>query len=305
MEIYGISDMHGEFIDIPKCIVLCICGDIVGLNDQRSIDASRKWWYNRFTSWVNRLPCEKVIITPGNHDFFLEDAYKKGYLDELKQDLSVRTNGKLVILINEEYVYRGLKFYGCPFIRPISFQEGRWAFEDNYNGRDSIEECCYNFIPEDTDVLITHDNPYMNAVLGMCIDHKTFKNDLYHLYGHWHGTNSHEENRAYNCSILDDMYNRKKGYKPIIIEVMTKEEIVKFLYNELIAYSKLTGKEKLSLDDIKECFEFHNEFISQMEDEIPLPITGNVIENVELGPILEVEDHEFDTEDYKEDGEED
>lgn len=70
MKICGLSDIHGQFRDIPECDVLCITGDIVGLNDQRSIDASRHWWYTRFTKWVNRLPCKKVIITPGNHDFF-------------------------------------------------------------------------------------------------------------------------------------------------------------------------------------------------------------------------------------------
>ena len=122
MKVCGLSDLHGNFIDIPECDVLCICGDIVGLVEQRSIEQSRHWWYNRFTSWVNRLPCKKVIITPGNHDFFLEDAYKKGYLEELRKDLSARTNGKLEILINSEYTYEGIKFYGCPFIRPIKFQ---------------------------------------------------------------------------------------------------------------------------------------------------------------------------------------
>lgn len=281
MKICGISDIHGEFIDIPLCDVLCICGDIVGLNDQRSMDASRKWWYNRFTSWVNRLPCEKVIITPGNHDFFLEDAYKKGYLSELKQDLSVRTNGKLVILINEEYVYRELKFYGCPFIEPIKFQEGRWAFEHDYTGLETIDECCYSSIPEDTDVLITHDNPYRNFPLGECKDSKTFKKKLYHLYGHWHGAPSHEEKRAYNCSILDDMYNRKKKYKPIEIEVMTEQEIINILYTGLVAYSKLIGKEELSLEDIKKYFDIQLDFIIEKEDDISLPVTGDIINEEE------------------------
>ncbi|QOR57526.1 DNA double-strand break repair protein [uncultured phage cr125_1] len=71
MKICSLSDIHGQFKDIPECDVLCIPGDIINLNDQRSIDASRHWWYNRFTNWVNRLPCKKVIITPGNHKLFL------------------------------------------------------------------------------------------------------------------------------------------------------------------------------------------------------------------------------------------
>ena len=44
MKICGLSDIHGQFRDIPKCDVLCITGDIINLNDQRSIDASRHWW---------------------------------------------------------------------------------------------------------------------------------------------------------------------------------------------------------------------------------------------------------------------
>lgn len=120
MKICGLSDIHGQFRDIPECDVLCITGDIINLNDQRSIDASRHWWYTRFTKWVNRLPCKKVIITPGNHDFFLEDAYNKGYYNKLKQDLSARTDNKLVILINEQCEYEGIKFYGCPYINPIN-----------------------------------------------------------------------------------------------------------------------------------------------------------------------------------------
>lgn len=50
MKVCGLSDLHGNFIDIPECDVLCICGDIVGLVEQRSIEQSRHWWYNRFTS---------------------------------------------------------------------------------------------------------------------------------------------------------------------------------------------------------------------------------------------------------------
>ena len=65
-----------------------------------------------------------------------------------------------------------------------------------------------------------------------------------------------------------------------------KNELDSLIQNEFFVEKQFNR----SLDDIKKCFDIHNEFISQMEDEVPLPITGNVIENVELGPILEVED---------------
>ena len=284
MKICGISDIHGEFIDTPICDVLCICGDIVGLNDQRSLDASRKWWYNRFTSWVNRQPCNKVIITPGNHDFFLEDAYKKGYYKELQEDLSVRTNGKLVILINKEYTYNGIKFYGCPFINPIPFQEGRWAFESDYSGLECTK-CCYDNIPRDTDVLLTHDNPYKNDILWSLLP----KTIPYHLYGHWHDGPSMEGSgyKCYNCSMLNDNYNRKKGWKPIEIEIMTpsdKIEINKEYLSTLIyyfrAFSALKGG-KIGIDEVKEFFALQKEQLGMMskEDEVELPVTGEEIED--------------------------
>lgn len=215
MKICGLSDIHGQFRDIPECDVLCITGDLINLNDQRNIDTSRHWWYNRFTSWVNRLSCKKVIITPGNHDFYIEDAYKKGYYSQLKQDLSVRTNGKLVILINEQYDYEGTKFYGCPYIKSIPFQQGRWAFEDDGVLNEETGEATskYDEIPEGIDILLTHDNPFKNNLLS-----NTPKAKIAHLYGHWHDGRDLPEVGYYNCSVLDDFYNVKKNFKPIIID---------------------------------------------------------------------------------------
>ena len=223
MKICGISDIHGNFIDIPKCEVLCICGDIVGLNDQRQIESSRHWWYNRFTQWVNNQPCEKVIITPGNHDFFIEQAFKDGWLYELKHDLSIRTNGKLVLLIDEEYVYKNVKFYGTPWINPIPFQQGKWAFELNYAMEGPFQ---YENMPKDVDVLISHDNPFKNKDLALCS-----KNVKYHLFGHWHDGEDDKDNGRYNCSILNDWYNHKKENKIQIIETtMDKLELKKTKY---------------------------------------------------------------------------
>lgn len=217
MKICGVSDLHGNLPDIPECEVLCICGDIVGINDQRNIEQSRHWWYNRFTTWVNKQPCEKVIATAGNHDFFIEKAYKDGWLNELKQDLNVRTNGKLVILIDESYTYKDIKFYGSPWIQPIPFQEGKWAFEQDVldKGKDSY----YSKIPQDTNVLITHDNPNKNMQL---YEYCQF-DKLAHLFGHWHDGIAYKRLNEYNVSLLDDWYNHKKT-KPLeqnTIDIMT------------------------------------------------------------------------------------
>ena len=70
MKVIGISDLHGNLINIPECDVLCIAGDVITLNAQRIFDASEYWWKNRFIPWVMQLPCKKVLVIPGNHKLF-------------------------------------------------------------------------------------------------------------------------------------------------------------------------------------------------------------------------------------------
>ena len=70
MKIIGVSDIHGNLIDIPKCDVLCIAGDIINLNDQKNFLKSEHWWKTRFLTWAMKQPCDKIIIVPGNHKLF-------------------------------------------------------------------------------------------------------------------------------------------------------------------------------------------------------------------------------------------
>lgn len=211
MKICGISDIHGNLIEnIPECDVLCICGDIMPLSIQRNIEQSRHWFYNRFTSWVKRQPCKKVILVPGNHDFIIEDAYNRKYLNELKQDIYVRTDDKLTILIDELYTYEDIKFYGTPWIKPIEFQEDRWAFS-RFDTYEDIPQC---------DILLTHDNPFCNEALDVF----SFGKSKYHLYGHWHDGSSDINSGRYNCSRLNDCYNFKKNYEFVVLDIMTEKE---------------------------------------------------------------------------------
>lgn len=275
MKICGVSDLHGNLPEIPECEVLCICGDIVGLNDQRNIEQSRNWWYNRFTDWVNRQPCEKVIATAGNHDFFIEKAYKDGWLNELKQDLNVRTNGKLVILIDESYTYKDIKFYGSPWIQPIRFQEGKWAFELDYAMEGPYQ---YESIPEDTDVLITHDNPNKNMDL-----YKYCQFDkLAHLFGHWHDGIAYKHLNEYNVSLLDDWYNHKKT-KPLeqnTIDIMTPVNInyvaakaVDEFIAEITESLNAIDSDTITKEELLEIFNNFAQVKSPFDDEVPLDIT--------------------------------
>ena len=214
MKICGISDIHGDLsINVPECDVLCICGDVINLNDQRDIPASKQWWETRFIKWVESLPCSKVIVIPGNHDFFLERMYTEcwGWFKDRMRRLS---NKKLEFLIDESFYYEDIHFYGTPWVNPIDFQEGRWAFENDFNENPvEIPNC---------DVLLTHDNPYENENIRV-------SNTIapYHLFGHWHDGEDNSLLGRFNCSILDDMYNRKKKFKCVIIEDSKNSSSVK------------------------------------------------------------------------------
>lgn len=44
-----------------------------------------------------------------------------------KDNMQILSKGKLVFLMMK-CIYEGVKFYGSPWIKPIEFQEDRWAF---------------------------------------------------------------------------------------------------------------------------------------------------------------------------------
>lgn len=171
MKIKAISDNHGYLPDpssIGKCDVLCICGDIMPLSIQRNFYASVLWYTNHFRNWVNKLNCEKVILTPGNHDFFFEMlekiiAYKDNQENEYGWVLDVKTlnhitkrdrNDKIVYLVDELFVYKGVRFYGTPYVSSLK----NWAF---YRSDVELKER-FNKIPEKVDVLLTHQPPKLN-----------------------------------------------------------------------------------------------------------------------------------------------
>ena len=271
MIITAISDMHGNLVDIPKCDVLCICGDIVGLNDQRSMDASKHWFENRFVNWINKLPCDKVLVIPGNHDFYIEECYtnSNGLNDTLLFDIETKTNNKLKFLIDISFIYEGLKFYGTPWINRIR-SRSYWAFEpDQYY--DNLLETKFSKIPIDTDILISHDNPYNNETLS-----KYSMNAKYHFYGHWHEGVTSEKRNRYNCSLLNDSYYLK--YKPVIVNIMTDKE-KNDLLNEIIVKinkeidsngSELSFNEVATVDEVIDIItSFMSVPTADQEDEVP------------------------------------
>ena len=232
MKVIGISDLHGNLINIPKCDILCIAGDIIPLNIQRNNDESEKWWKTKFIEWANQIDCGKIFVVPGNHDFYLEYLYKdKDKYQEFINQIYTLTIGKVEILIDTLTEYKGLKIYGFPWIAKITFQEGKWAFEVQQNTK-------YCTIPH-CDILITHDSPEYNNTLN----YFNYYKPRYWFYGHWHEGSSNLKEYKYNCSILNNYYNLNN--KPL----RTVEINMKKTKYELLQEFAEAIKENLEIDN--------------------------------------------------------
>lgn len=174
LKITGISDMHGSLpMDLPGGDVLCIAGDISPLEIQSDQTSMVSWFCLSFLPWVESVPYKKVLLTAGNHDFFLQNIHKRitsmtfeytefrwrSASDVMKKllpgNLKSQYN-KLVYLCDSSFEYEGHRFYGTPWIQDLR----SWAF---YLDNDSLVEKWKN-IPKKCDVIISHMPPKIEGL---------------------------------------------------------------------------------------------------------------------------------------------
>ena len=242
MKVVAISDIHGYLMkpsEMPDGEVLCICGDIIPLEYQKSTTKSVAWFCLEFIPWVDKLEYKKVIFIGGNHDFFLQNiAYSKNlsvYLDA-KQVMQTLLPGhnyalhkKLVYLFDDFYSYKGVTFYGTPWIANLS----NLAF---FKTKDELFEV-WKSIPKKVDVLLTH-MPPATARVGDVLQEDVFNSMMsygspelseaiasrkvkYAICGHVHSGNhipTEINGTIYaNVSLKDENYNFV--YEPFVFEV--------------------------------------------------------------------------------------
>lgn len=231
MKIIALSDLHGTLLSVEDyfepCELVCICGDIVPLNIQANSRKTRQWLINKFKPWCESLPCDKVIFIAGNHDIYLNN------LDFMYTQFP--KDKKVTYLFHENYVYtsrsgKEYTIFGTPYCKLF----GNWAFMEMDNVLDKL----YQDIPENLDILLTHDQPfgYGDIILQEdCpwYDGKTHignkplvkaiieKRPRFQFNGHLHSCD-HKlieigETKHYNVSIKDEHYD--PIYNPLIIEI--------------------------------------------------------------------------------------
>lgn len=230
MKITAISDLHGNLINIDPCDILLICGDLSPLDIQRDHIKMTKWIFNDFQEWLLRIPADRVIMTPGNHDFWFEMFVTKSQT-YLFDKLTILIDGESNIIESRDGKTTKLKIYGTPWCRTC----GKWAYTP---GDDKLNDL-YSSIPHDVDILITHDAPQIGKV-GNILDDPTYTEGRpcgniqlanaiiscapkYTLCGHIHsGDHSLTEIpecgiKLANCSILGEDYS--VVHKPLTFEI--------------------------------------------------------------------------------------
>lgn len=199
MKILHISDthnLHGELKHLPEADVIAFTGDMTVNGTQEEVDD--------FLSWFFALPYRYKLFTAGNRDDVL---YEKEF-DNLPEGCH--------FLYNSGVEIEGVRFYGVPM-----------TYRDYVTGR---QERFWNKIPDDIDVLLTHQPP--RTILDGKGEHygsdrlttrlETLRPRL-HLFGHCHAGYGAEERDGiwfYNSCLTDDDY--KLTRRPHLITIDNK-----------------------------------------------------------------------------------
>lgn len=225
----AISDLHGALPKIGQCDVLFICGDLFPLEYQNYDELCEQWFLDEFAKWVDKLPCKKVYLIAGNHDFFFDSMTKDAI--EALIEYSPELKDKLVYVCDELITIEGgLTLYGTPW---CTGPRG-WAFIDVFGTH-------YNDIP-DCDILLTHQPPTVNK-LGCSYPDTPWernwgsddlkkviseRNIRYNFCGHIH-TGTHggtglpgKDTVFYNVSIKDEDYI--PSFPVTYVEIETKDK---------------------------------------------------------------------------------
>ena len=202
MKILHLSDTHGKhdlLTNLPEADIIVHSGDF-------TFSGSEQEAYD-FMNWFCDLPYAHKIFIAGNHDDCL---YGADTIEGLPENVHYLCNSGITL--------SGLHFYGIPMF-----------MQDELDG---LASTFFARIPDNTDILITHQPPF--DILDTCqsdtrkirygnIDLRTRIDQLHlrcHLFGHQHEANATlvEKSTLFsNAALLDNHY--KLIAKPRIIKL--------------------------------------------------------------------------------------
>ncbi len=139
IKIVMISDTHCQAKNIknmPSGDILLHAGDLTYHGEYSKLLS--------FSDWLDRQDFKHKVIIPGNHDKTFERDWERAAAHVPAAD---------AILNQEMYEAEGLKIWGEP--RQPWFHD--WAFNVH---RPLMKTECWDKVPTDTDILLTHGPPY-------------------------------------------------------------------------------------------------------------------------------------------------
>jgi Icc-related predicted phosphoesterase len=199
MKICIISDTHNKHNYLgylPEADVIIHCGDFTSMGYDHEIKNFMKW-YSKLDQFQYK------IIIAGNHDilFEKEGLYARSFIPD-----------NVIYLEDSGIEINGTNFYGTPVTKPY----GNWAF----NRPEEKLEQYWKAIPDGTDVLITHNPPFMIGDYVKWLHSHEGSPSLYkevverikpklHCFGHIHqgfGKKIIEDTVFINASNLNENY---------------------------------------------------------------------------------------------------
>ena len=211
MEITFISDTHTKHKSYTSRLqkggdVIVCCGDITSMGEEHDLI--------KFAAWYDSLPFQYKILIAGNHDFIFEQRPS--------QAKRILKPTGITYLENEAILIDGVKFYGSP----ITPYFNNWAFTRH---RGMEIKRCWDLVPADTQVLITHGPPLgildkisRGPHVGCETLLETVQNikPVIHAFGHVHeayGTKTKEGTYYINASLVNEKY--QPAHQPVTVSL--------------------------------------------------------------------------------------
>lgn len=196
MKIACASDLHGQLGQkFPKADILILAGDILpnfSSDIRRDVIKQMRYLHEDITAWLRALKniYSHIIFVAGNHDrVFAKHTDCREVIKE----------SGVIYLENESVSIDGKLFWGSPYT-PWFFGQ-HWVFnlpDPNVNKARAraITRACWEQIPDNTDVLITHGPPkgiLDNAPVGGNVGCERLRDEVFnrvlprlHIFGHIH-----------------------------------------------------------------------------------------------------------------------
>jgi Icc-related predicted phosphoesterase len=200
MKICIISDTHEleSEVEIPPCDLLIHCGDWSFFGKSvRAMDA--------FNDWLGEQPARDKVITAGNHE----------YPVAVHPEIWRRRMSNATLLLNESIDIAGVRIWGSPVTR---FEDGAFGMSE-----EAEREKLYNTIPENTDILVTHQPPF--GVLDQGQGCRALRRGVIrvkprlHCFGHIHGaygTQATKNTLFVNAALLDP--DGAPSRRPVLVD---------------------------------------------------------------------------------------